>query len=315
MFKKSNLLYSGISRDEKIIISFVIPTYKRADYIRSAINSIILQKNKSNISFEIIVVNNDPSDSMQELIKEYKDNRIRFYSNEENYGQVGNINQGVFLAKGKYVSFLHDDDILLDNYLNEIGKYVLSEKQASCIVVTQYAMFDKYYFDLKHLLIHILTFYKFFYRKRTKTIRFKDCLNSFRDVYNPPTCGILFNREILLTENYFFDVSGAAWDFYNLREFNKKHKVCLIHKPLGIRRMFTGMSNDSKVVEDFKADEEKLVETNQDNRFIKKYGNDLLKQRGFAHRWAKVLAALYFYSNNLDGIRFIPRRLYKMYNK
>ena len=133
-------------------LSIVIPTFRNKQLLFSAIDSVIALEQYEGISYELLVVNNNPDDDMKELVDKYKKVSIpvSFYKNVENYGQVGNINQGVFLSRGKYVAFLHDDDLLLPNYLNEIGPFIISEQEYDCIVASFYMMAENYSADFKH---------------------------------------------------------------------------------------------------------------------------------------------------------------------
>lgn len=312
---ESVLLYSGIEASDSFAISFVIPTFKRTKLLVSAIDSILNQRNLERTTFEIIVVNNNPSDNMKELIEKYRGEKISFYKNIKNYGQVGNINRGIELSRGKYVSFLHDDDLLLENYLDVIFPYISCEKHFDCLVPSQYSVLKNYKFDFKHVLINIALFPRFFYRGHQKNINHKDCLFSFRDVYNPPTCGVIFSKESLDGFGYFKECNGAAWDFYNFREYNKKYKVVLLHKKLGARRIYTGMSNKKEVFDDFLEDEKWIVRHNKNNSFIKKYGEAMIQRKGLKYIAGKILSSLYFYLHNLDGISIAPKRIYHIITK
>ena len=103
-----------------------------------------------NVPYEIIVTNNNPDDNMKELLDLYSDNDlVSLYSNEENYGQVGNINQGFILSKAPFVSILHDDDILLPNYLDSVVPYLTGWK-IDCLVTSNLLLEDSYHIKIKH---------------------------------------------------------------------------------------------------------------------------------------------------------------------
>lgn len=310
---KSILLYRYEERNNNIVdISIIIPTYKRTKYLLSALDSIFCQDSES-LSYEVIVVNNNPQDKMTEIIEKYADYPISFYSNMKNYGQVGNNNQGIIKSKGKYVAFLHDDDMLMPNYFKVIKKY-LQDKRISCLITAQYDMYADYKVDYKRGFARAIFCFRNLYRKDIREIRYEDCLFAFRDVYNPPTCGTLFLKKDLLEFGGFQDKKGAAWDFYNFREFNKKYRVFLLHKHLGIRRMFTGMSNDPRIMADFNADEHDLVSENQNNWFIRFFGDAYLSKRGMKYIFARIFRAVYLYASNLDSTRNIPKKTFEEYN-
>lgn len=115
--------------------SIAIPTYKRIDTLKEALDSALNQniengggQQQNKKSYEILVVENTDdfyttSDTQKFLEKHYK-NKITYYKNKENLGLFGNFNRSISLAKGKWVCVLHDDDLLLPNYLNEMSKII-----------------------------------------------------------------------------------------------------------------------------------------------------------------------------------------------
>ena len=94
-------------------ISVVIPTYKRPDRICRAVQSAINQTVKEK---EIIVVddNGKDTDKQKETEKEletYIQNKdIIYLVNDVNSGGSFSRNQGLNIARGRYITFLDDDD-------------------------------------------------------------------------------------------------------------------------------------------------------------------------------------------------------------
>lgn len=113
---------------DNIFLSFIVPTYLRVETIGDTVNSILNLNNLSNIRYEIIVIDNsgDISDDNKtyQLLKNITCDCLYYFVNEENLGMEGNWNRGVELAKGTYISFLHDDDLLDKDYLNNIIKCI-----------------------------------------------------------------------------------------------------------------------------------------------------------------------------------------------
>ena len=308
---KSRLLFSN-SASDSVDLSFIIPTYKRSVFLADAIQSILAQPHLPGLSVEIVIVNNDPNDKMEELIRLYKDANIRisFYSNDKNYGQVGNINQGITLSNGKYVAILHDDDMLNSNYLESLKPIIQSDRKYDCVVVSQYLLFEKYRHDFKHLLLNLLFLFRFLYRKKLTLIKPSFGVKAF--VYNPPSCGVLFNKNSLVEFGLFKEKSGAAWDFVNFREFNEKHNVFLLHKYVGFRRVSTGMSNSVEAINDFRNDELFMVEQNSSMPFIKLFGKNLVaKRKGIKYLFGRFFAGCFYYLHNLDSLKNSPRKYYK----
>lgn len=100
-------------------ITIAIPTYKRADLLKDAIDSAINQVYYSN--YDIIVVDNNPERGCEteKLMMSYNNPKISYYKNADNLGMAGNWNRLFTLAKGRYVVMLHDDDMLLSTFLTE----------------------------------------------------------------------------------------------------------------------------------------------------------------------------------------------------
>lgn len=106
----------------KPFLSIAIPTYKRIGLLRETLDSVF--KLKFSFPVEILVVDNDPTPSLQ-LMKDmngYRSSNFIYYKNTENLGMFGNWNQCLNLAKGKYVTILHDDDLLLPDFATQLNK-------------------------------------------------------------------------------------------------------------------------------------------------------------------------------------------------
>lgn len=95
------------------LVSVIIPTYKRKETLKSAIESIKKQTYKN---LEIIVVDDNAPQSeyrktVEEIMEQYKDNaEIIYIKNEKNMGGAAARNVGIEAAKGEYLAFLDDDD-------------------------------------------------------------------------------------------------------------------------------------------------------------------------------------------------------------
>lgn len=127
---KFELLYGQVNRNEDITFSFIIPTYNRNRSFERALSSVIAQKSSCNV--EVLVIDNTPFDAKGttpalSIVKSISDSRIKYYHNEINIGPGYNWNRGVQLARGKWVVFLHDDDILFPYAFRNIERLVKRE--------------------------------------------------------------------------------------------------------------------------------------------------------------------------------------------
>lgn len=120
-------VYDNCAKEE-FILTIAIPTYKRFNLLREC----LVNLSASNFTFpvEIIIVDNDPenTDAALQFIESIDIKRIRYFKNSENYGMFGNWNQCLGLARGRYVTLLHDDD-LLDTPFAIIMNRLVSNKE------------------------------------------------------------------------------------------------------------------------------------------------------------------------------------------
>lgn len=110
---------------EKPLVSVLIPTYNKAEYIGEAIESVLKQTYKD---FELIVIDDCSSDNTSDIVNQFiSDKRIKFYRNERNLGIGGNWNKTLEYASGKYIKFLMADDkfepTMLQKYVEIMEKY------------------------------------------------------------------------------------------------------------------------------------------------------------------------------------------------
>lgn len=97
------------------IISIIIATYNRADYIGQMLDSLLNQKMEGDFDYELIIVDNNSSDRTKDIIFSYEDkfnNKLR-YQFESKQGKSFALNAGIKNSKGDIV-ILTDDDVVLD---------------------------------------------------------------------------------------------------------------------------------------------------------------------------------------------------------
>ena len=94
-----------------VTVSICVPTYNGARYLRQCLDSALAQ---TFADFELLVVDDRSTDSTLDLAQHYVggDPRISVRRNEQNLGLVANWNRCVELARGEWVKFLFQDDLL-----------------------------------------------------------------------------------------------------------------------------------------------------------------------------------------------------------
>ena len=98
------------------LVSIVIPYYKKKEYIKQSINSVLNQTYKN---FEIIIIYDDDEltdlNYLKNIVK--SDKRINLIINKKKLGVGLSRNKGIKLSKGKYIAFLDSDDYWNKNKL------------------------------------------------------------------------------------------------------------------------------------------------------------------------------------------------------
>ena len=90
------------------LVSAILPTYNRAEYVGGAIDTVLAQTHDE---MEVVVVNDGSTDSTEERLAEYADDdRVRVRHNEENRGISASMNRAADLADGEFICVLNDDD-------------------------------------------------------------------------------------------------------------------------------------------------------------------------------------------------------------
>ena len=98
------------------LVSIIMPNYNASKYIDASIQSVLNQTYKN---FELIIVDDVSTDNSVELIKKYKDKRIKLFINEKNSGAAISRNKALREAKGKWIAFLDSDDTWEQNKLED----------------------------------------------------------------------------------------------------------------------------------------------------------------------------------------------------
>lgn len=111
--------------DKEFVLPFfsvTITTYNRSALVKRALDSLIAQ---TETDWEAIIVDDGSTDDTTSLIKPYLENDSKIkYVFQKNAGYAMSKNTGIFLAKGKFVTFLDSDDEYMPMHL-EARKVIL----------------------------------------------------------------------------------------------------------------------------------------------------------------------------------------------
>ncbi len=97
------------------MISIIVVTKDRSNLLKDCLKSI---KQSTFKDIEIIVVDNNSSDNTLKFLKSLRN--LKIISNKINEGLAGGKNRGVVKAKGEYVLFIDDDNVIDKNMIKNL---------------------------------------------------------------------------------------------------------------------------------------------------------------------------------------------------
>ena len=89
------------------LVSVIIPTYKRAAFIRRAVENVLRQTYQN---IEVLVVDDGSPDDTTAVVQAISDPRVRVIRHPVNRGVSAARNSGIKAARGVLIGFMDDDD-------------------------------------------------------------------------------------------------------------------------------------------------------------------------------------------------------------
>jgi glycosyltransferase involved in cell wall biosynthesis len=211
------------------LVSICIPTYRRPELLERAIRSCLAQTYPH---FEVLISDNSPDDTAGLMVKRFGDARICYHRNTSNLGPYENVNRLAAVAKGDYIKFLMDDDLLKPRCL-ELMVAALEQNPSAGLVMAPMDLIDEH--D-RRIFPRFYVFRRMAYRYRYQVgdglIGKQRILRDFL-TKDYPCCvpsGVMWRRECFTRLGNFdaradFAVDldfvmrvAAHWDFYYLDE-------------------------------------------------------------------------------------------------
>ncbi|MCD5380379.1 glycosyltransferase [Candidatus Gracilibacteria bacterium] len=96
---------------KNIFISIIVATYNSESTVQDTIDSLLSQ---TYTNFEVIVQDGESSDDTINIVRSYKDNRLKLFVEKDN-GIYDAMNKGIHNATGDIIGILNSDDFYADN--------------------------------------------------------------------------------------------------------------------------------------------------------------------------------------------------------
>ena len=122
---------------ECIKFTVAIPTYNGASRLPEILERLQNQQDTENISWEIIVVDNNSNDDTADIVKKYQENWKHSFSLrycfELKQGLAYAREKAVTEAKGEFIGFLDDDNYPVSNWVAKAYKFAQKYPKAGAI--------------------------------------------------------------------------------------------------------------------------------------------------------------------------------------
>jgi len=198
---------------KEIKVSVIIPTYKRSENLRTAIESVLHQTHNN---VEIIVVDDNNPNSKDRKATElvmasYKnENKVLYFKHNKNKNGAAARNTGIANCTGDFISFLDDDDELLPEKIRIQLHYLIGNKKFHGVycgsIVKGKNLFSILTGDLSKELLLMETI-----------------------LYTP---SLMFRREAVLTLKGFNETYSRHQDYEFLLRFFQKFRIGAIEQCL-----------------------------------------------------------------------------------
>ena len=113
--------------EEPVCFSVVVPAYEtKEEFLKVLVDSLLEQTYPY---WELIIADASSTDRVKAHLEQYGDDRIKYYSLENNAGISENTNRGIEKAVGEYIGLLDHDDYLTPDALYEMALAIEQGKE------------------------------------------------------------------------------------------------------------------------------------------------------------------------------------------
>lgn len=123
---------------DEVAISVIMPVYNEEKYLPTALDSLSKQTMRN---FELICVDDGSMDGSVGILERYRD-KFPFMTIIRQKNQYAGVarNNGMWVARGKYLLFLDSDDYFRENMLEEV--YLCAENEKADVVIYDGEFFE-----------------------------------------------------------------------------------------------------------------------------------------------------------------------------
>ena len=207
------------------LVSVIMPSWNTERFIAETIQSVIDQTYQN---WELLIVDDCSTDNTDEIVKSFKDDRIKYFHNEKNSGAALTRNRAMREARGEWIAFLDSDDLWMPEKLEK--QIAFMKEHGYTLSYTEYEKIDE---ESKPLNIYVSGPEKVNKRKMYNY----DYIGQLTMMYSAKEFGLIQIKDIKKNNDYairlkLFKKPGTC--AYLLKENLAKYrvrKVSISHSP------------------------------------------------------------------------------------
>ena len=213
-----------------------MPTYNAERWIRAAIDSALEQ---TWTDFELVISDNASTDGTLGIARSYADPRIRIEPSARNFGLVSNHNRVVALASGRFIKFLHADDVLTPTCIEEMVGLALEDDRVGLVFAPrENVIYDEHGLEWARMTTHDHTHLGPPERINDGRVLFLPLLlDGLEHNWIGEPSAVLVSREALERCGAFNRYLRQMVDFELWLRVMLRYRVGFIEKPLCVYRM------------------------------------------------------------------------------
>jgi hypothetical protein len=124
---------------QKTLVSIIVTNYNGEKYLKKCFDSLLKQNYKK---IELIFADDCSTDKSVSVVRKLYP-QVKISINKKNSGLSVNSNNGAKLAKGEYLLFYNNDTIAFPDFIEEMVKIALSDKNIGVVCPTQLPYLSK----------------------------------------------------------------------------------------------------------------------------------------------------------------------------
>lgn len=211
-------------------VSIIVPVYNGDKFLSRAIESVLNQK--TNYSYEIIIINDCSTDKTQDIINKYllKNKNIKNIKNKKNIGVNESRNKAIKKSKGEYIAFLDADD---EWRSSKIEKQInlLEENKDVALCFSDFSIYN----DFNEYICDNFQYWNYFRKTLNTKQKFEIRKNIFPSIIKENIIGtssVVVRKAELQKTTMFKSELGYSQDWDLWLNLSLNNKFSFIKEPL-----------------------------------------------------------------------------------